>query len=136
MEAMADGYTEGIGLDVDGFVSEGSGENIFVVRNGIIYTPSTDSCILPGLTRNCIMTIAKEFDIPVVESKIQREMLYIADEIFFTGSAAEVTPIRSIDRMEIGSGTRGPITEKIQRRYFEYVNGERQDVYGWHDIIK
>lgn len=136
MEAMADGYTEGIGLDVNGFVSEGSGENIFVIRDGVMYTPTLDSCILPGLTRNCVLTIAKEFDIPVVETKIQREMLYIADEIFFTGTAAEITPVRSIDRLEIGSGTRGPITEKIQRRYFEYINGEREDVYGWHDIIK
>jgi branched-chain amino acid aminotransferase len=136
MEAMADGYTEGIGLDVDGYVSEGSGENIFVIRDGILYTPTADSCILPGLTRNCIITIAKEFDIPVVEARIPREMLYIADEIFFTGTAAEVTPVRSIDRMDIGAGTRGPLTEKIQRRYFEYVNGERQDVYGWHDFIK
>ncbi len=136
MEAMADGYTEGIGLDVHGFVSEGSGENVFIIRDGVMYTPTVDSCILPGLTRHCIITIAKEFDVPVVETKIQREMLYIADEIFFTGSAAEVTPIRSVDRIEIGAGTRGPITEKIQSRYFEYVNGEREDVYGWHDIIK
>jgi len=136
MEAMADGYTEGIGLDVSGFVSEGSGENIFVIRDGVIYTPTLDSCILPGLTRHCVITIAKEFDIAVVETKIQREMLYIADEIFFTGTAAEVTPIRSVDRIKIGAGTRGPITEKIQRRYFEYINGEREDVYGWHDFVK
>ncbi len=135
MEAMADGYTEGIGLDLHGFVSEGSGENIFVIRDGVMYTPTLDSCILPGLTRNCVITIAKEFEIPVIETKIQREMLYIADEIFFTGTAAEITPVRSIDRLKIGAGTRGPITEKIQRRYFEYVNGERQDVYGWHDVI-
>ncbi len=135
MEAMANGYTEGIGLDVNGHVSEGSGENIFVVRDGVLYTPTIYSSILPGLTRNCVFTIAKEFDIPVVETKINREMLYIADEIFFTGSAAEVTPVRSIDRIPIGGGTRGPITEKIQKRYFEYVNGERKDVYGWHEII-
>ena len=135
MEAMADGYAEGIGLDVNGFVSEGSGENIFIIRDGILYTPSIDSCVLPGLTRDCTLKIAKEFDIPIVEARINREMLYIADEIFFTGSAAEVTPIKSIDRIPVGSGTRGPITEKIQARYFEYVNGEREDVYGWHDII-
>jgi branched-chain amino acid aminotransferase len=136
MEAMTDGYTEGIGLDVDGFVSEGSGENIFVIRDGVIYTPTLDSCILPGLTRDCVKKIAKEMDVPFVETKIQREMLYIADEIFFTGTAAEVTPIRSVDRVSIGSGSRGPITEKIQSRYFDYVTGEREDVYGWHDIIK
>lgn len=135
LQAMADGYAEGIGLDVDGFVSEGSGENIFVVRDGVLYTPTPGSCILPGLTRNCIFKIAEEFDLPTVETRINREMLYIADEIFFTGSAAEVTPIRSVDRISIGSGSRGPITEKIQTRYFEYVNGERDDVYGWHDII-
>ena len=135
LQAMADGYTEGIGLDVDGFVSEGSGENIFLIRDGILYTPTSGSCILPGLTRNCIFKIAKEFDVPVVETKINREMLYIADEIFLTGSAAEVTPVRSVDRISIGSGSRGPLTEKIQTRYFDYVNGEREDVYGWHDII-
>lgn len=136
MEAMIDGYTEGIGLDVHGFVSEGSGENIFVIRDGVIYTPTLDSCILPGLTRDCVKKIAKEMDIPFVETKLQREMLYIADEMFFTGTAAEVTPIRSVDRVSIGSGSRGPITEKIQSRYFDYVTGEREDVYGWHDIIK
>ncbi len=135
MEAMADGYAEGIGLDVSGLVSEGSGENIFVIRDGVLYTPTLYSSILPGLTRNCIFSIAKEFDLPVVETKINREMLYIADEIFFTGSAAEVTPIRSVDRIPIGSGTRGPITEKIQKRFFEYVNGDREDIYGWHEII-
>jgi len=135
LQAMADGYTEGIGLDVDGFVSEGSGENIFLIRDGVLYTPTSGSSILPGLTRNCIFKIAKEFDVPVVETKINREMLYIADEIFLTGSAAEVTPVRSVDRISIGSGSRGPLTEKIQTRYFDYVNGEREDVYGWHDII-
>lgn len=134
-EAISDAYAEGIGLDVHGYVSEGSGENIFIVRDETIYTPSIDSCILPGLTRDCVKKIAKEFDIPVIETKIQREMLYIADEIFFTGTAAEVTPIRSVDRITVGAGARGPITEKIQRRYFEYVNGERQDVYDWHDYI-
>lgn len=135
MEAMVDGYTEGIGLDVNGYISEGSGENIFIIRDSILYTPSIDSCVLPGLTRDCIFKIAMEFDLTVNEAKINREMLYIADEIFFTGSAAEVTPIKSVDRIPVGSGTRGPITEKIQARYFEYVNGERDDVYGWHDII-
>jgi len=135
MEAMADGYAEGIGLDVDGFVSEGSGENIFIIRDDVLYTPTVGSCVLPGLTRNCIFKIAQEFDLPIVERKINREMLYIADEIFFTGSAAEVTPIRSVDRIPVGNGSRGPITEKIQSRYFEYVNGDREDVYGWHDII-
>ena len=136
MEANADGYTEGIGLDTFGFVSEGSGENIFVIRDGTLYTPTLDSSILPGLTRDCVIKIAAEFDIPVVQMRIQREMLYIADEIFFTGTAAEVTPIRSIDKRTIGKGERGPITEKIQTRFFDYITGEREDKYGWHDYIK
>ncbi len=136
MEANADGYTEGIGLDTFGFVSEGSGENIFVIRDGTLYTPTLDSSILPGLTRDCVIKIAAEFDIPVVQMKIQREMLYIANEVFFTGTAAEVTPIRSIDKRAIGKGERGPLTEKIQTRFFDYITGEREDKYGWHDYIK
>ena len=136
LEAMANGYTEGIGLDVFGYVSEGSGENLFVVRDGVIYTPPLDSSILSGITRDCVLKIAAELEIPVKEAKIQREFLYIADEIFFSGTAAEVTPIRSVDRIPIGSGSRGPLTEKIQTRYFEYVNGERENKYGWHDYIR
>lgn len=136
MEAMADGYAEGIGLDVFGFVSEGSGENLFIVRDGVIYTPPLESSILCGITRDCVFKIAAELEIPVKEAKIQREFLYIADEMFFSGTAAEITPIRSVDRIAVGRGTRGPITEKIQTRYFEYVNGERENKYGWHDYIR
>ena len=136
MEANLDGFSEGIGLDVQGYVSEGSGENIYIIRDGVIYTPAMNSSILLGLTRDCVLKIAQEFEIPVVETKIPREMLYLADEIFFSGTAAEITPIRTVDRITIGSGSRGPITEKIQKRYFEYINGECDDVYGWHDIIK
>ncbi len=135
-EANLGGFSEGIGLDVFGYVSEGSGENIYVVRDGVIYTPSFDSCILPGITRDSVIKIASELDIKVVETRVPREMLYIADEIFFSGTAAEITPIRSVDHIQIGSGSRGPVTEKIQKRYFEYVNGDRDDVYGWHDFIK
>ena len=135
LEAKEDGFTEGIGLDVFGYVSEGSGENIFVVRDGVMYTPSIGSGILSGITRNSVLAIAKEFDIKVVETNVPREMLYLADEIFFTGTAAEVTPIRSVDRIAVGSGSRGPITEKIQQRYFDYVNGNCEDIYGWHDYI-
>jgi branched-chain amino acid aminotransferase len=135
LEAKEDGFAEGIGLDAFGYVSEGSGENVFIVRDGVIYTPSIGSSILVGITRNSILTIAKEFEIQVVETNIPREMLYLADEIFFTGTAAEVTPIKSVDRIPVGSGSRGPITEKIQRRYFDYVNGKCEDVYGWHDYI-
>ncbi|MDZ7315082.1 MAG: branched-chain amino acid transaminase [candidate division KSB1 bacterium] len=136
MEALADGYAEGIGLDAYGYVSEGSGENIFVIRDGVLYTPTLDSGILPGITRDSVFKIAAEFGIPIREMKIQREFLYIADEIFFTGTAAEITPVRSVDRIVIGSGSRGPITEKIQQRFFEYACGEREDRYGWHDYIK
>ncbi len=136
MEAIDGGYVEGIGLDTFGYVSEGSGENIYVIRDGVIYTPVIGAAILPGITRDSVLNIAAEFDIKVVETNIPREMLYIADEVFFSGTAAEISPVKSVDHVPIGSGARGPITEKIQKRYFEYVNGEREDIYGWHDIIK
>ena len=136
MEAMQDGYSEAIALDRNGYVSEGSGENVFVVRGQVLYTPMICHSILPGLTRDCMMTLIKEMGLQVVETAIPREMLYLADEIFFTGTAAEVSPIRSVDRMKIGSGRRGPITEKIQTRFFEYISGKCQDIYGWHDYIR
>ena len=130
-EAAIDGYAEGIALDVNGFVSEGSGENVFVVRDGKIYTPHFGSSILSGITRASIIQMAKDFGYEVVETFIPREMLYIADEVFFTGTAAEVTPIRSIDKIKIGSGKRGPITERLQTEFFAYLNGEIPDRYGW-----
>lgn len=130
-EAAMDGYAEGIALDVNGYVSEGSGENIFVVRDGRIFTPPLGSSILGGITRASIITIAKDFGFEVVEGLIPREMLYIADEIFFTGTAAEVTPIRTVDRITIGAGKRGPITEKIQKEFFAYISGEIPDRYNW-----
>jgi len=136
LEAITNGYTEAIALDNQGHVSEGSGENIFIIRDGVIHTPPLSDSILPGITRNCVLTIIRELQLPVVEQSIPREMLYIADEIFFTGTAAEVSPIRSIDRYQIGSGKRGPITEKIQSRYFEYIQGQCDDIYGWHDYIQ
>lgn len=135
-EAHLNGFSEGIGLDVDGYVSEGSGENIYLVRDGKIFTPSLNSSILAGITRDCVFTLAAEMKIPVVETKIPREMLYIADELFFSGTAAEITPVRSVDHIQIGSGSRGPVTEKIQSRYFEYIDGKCDDIYGWHDFIK
>lgn len=135
-EAIVNGYTEGIGLDIFGFVSEGSGENIFVVRNGVITTPPYSASILPGITRDCVLKIGKELGVPIIEQNIPREMLYIADEVFFSGTAAEISPIRSIDRVTIGDGSRGPIAQKFQQRYFEYVNDEREDIYGWHDYVK
>ncbi|MFN2443335.1 MAG: branched-chain amino acid transaminase [Thermoanaerobaculia bacterium] len=130
-EAAIDGYAEGIALDVSGFVSEGSGENIFVVRDGKIRTPPLGASILPGITRDSIMTIARELGYDVQEGLIPREMLYIADEVFFTGTAVEVTPVRSIDRIAIGAGNRGPITERLQQHFFDYVTGKVEDRYGW-----
>ena len=136
MEAEADGYAEGIALDVMGYVSEGSGENLFVIRDGIIYTPPLGSSVLPGITRNSVITLAKDMGIEVQERMIPREFLYIADEIFFTGTAAEVSPIRSIDRIKVGQGRRGPITEKIQTEFFAYLKGEIPDRHGWLTQVK
>jgi branched-chain amino acid aminotransferase len=131
MEAIMNGYSEGIALDVAGYVSEGSGENIFVVRDGKIHTPPLGASVLPGITRDAILTLAREIGIPVVESIIPRELLYIADEVFFSGTAAEITPIRSIDRITIGSGRRGPIAERLQKEFFGVINGTRADTHGW-----
>jgi branched-chain amino acid aminotransferase len=131
MEAVTNGYAEGIALDTAGYVSEGSGENIFVVRDGKIHTPPLAASVLPGITRDSILTLARDNGIPVIETLIPREMLYIADEVFFSGTAAEITPIRSIDRIVIGKGHRGPITEQLQNEYFGVINGSRPDRYGW-----
>lgn len=136
MEAHINGYAEGIALDDAGYVSEGSGENIFVVRDGKILTPPLGASVLPGITRDTIIKLAASLDIPLVESLVPREMLYIADEVFFSGTAAEVTPIRSVDRITIGKGSRGPITEKIQRAFFALVNGEAEDTFGWLTPIR
>lgn len=131
LEAKINGYTEGIGLDHCGNISEGSGENLFLVRDGIIYTPQLGNGILHGLTRDCVMKIAKELGYEIQIISIPREMIYIADELFFTGSAAEVSPIRSVDRIQIGTGKRGLVTEKIQNRLFDYIEGRLDDKYGW-----
>jgi branched-chain amino acid aminotransferase len=131
MEALANGYSEGIALDVAGYVSEGSGENIFLVRDGKIHTPPLGASILPGITRDAILTLARELGILVVETLIPREMLYIADEVFFSGTAAEITPIRSVDRITVGAGRRGPIAERLQKEFFGVINGTREDTYGW-----
>ena len=131
MEAAANGYSEGIALDEAGYVSEGSGENIFIVRDGKILTPPLGASVLPGITRDSIVKIAGQLGIPVVETIIPRELLYIADEVFFTGTAAEVTPIRSVDKVKVGEGHRGPITEKIQKRFFDIVDGSAKDEFGW-----
>ena len=131
MEADVNGYAEGIALDSSGYVSEGSGENIFIVRDGKIVTPPLGASVLPGITRDSIVKIAASLGIPVVESLVPREALYIADEVFFCGTAVEVTPIRSIDRIQIGSGKRGPLTEMIQKRFFAIVEGTAEDEFGW-----
>ncbi len=131
MEALANGYVEGIALDSNGYVSEGSGENIFVVRDGKIHTPPLGASVLPGITRDTVITLARESGIPVVETIVPREMLYIADEVFFTGTAAEITPIRSIDRITIGKGRRGPVAEALQKDFFGVINGTKADQHGW-----
>jgi branched-chain amino acid aminotransferase len=130
MEAVADGYAEGIALDVFGYVSEGSGENIFVIRNGEIHTPVSAQSILPGITRGAVMTLAAELGITVKETMITREMLYIADEIFMTGTAAEITPVRSVDKYTVGSGKTGPVTRQLQQKYFDVIH-QGQDNRGW-----
>jgi branched-chain amino acid aminotransferase len=131
MEAVLDGYAEGIALDVNGFVSEGSGQNLFMVRNGVIYTPASTSSILPGITRDTIVTIARALGYEVREEMLPREALYLADEAFFVGTAVEITPIRSIDKIVVGAGQRGPITAAIHKRFFEIINGEAPDTHGW-----
>jgi branched-chain amino acid aminotransferase len=131
MEAMADGYAEGIALDTQGYVSEGSGENIFMVKNEQIYTPSTGSSILPGITRHSVIILAQDLGYSVTTRPIPREALYIADEAFFTGSAAEITPITSIDHIEVGCGSRGPITQALQDAFFNVVEGRAEDKHGW-----
>ena len=136
MEALRHGYAEGIVLDVYGYVSEGSGENIFVILGDRIYTPPLSNSILDGITRGFAMTIAKEKGCEVVEQSITREMLYIADEIFFTGTAAEITPVRSVDGQTIGSGARGPITKDIQDEFFAAVSGEVEDKRGWLTLVE
>jgi len=137
MEAMVDNYAEGIALDSTGHVSEGSGENLFLVLKGMLYTPDAfGASILPGITRDSVIKICKELGYEVNETRIPREMLYIADELFFTGTAAEVSPIRSVDRITIGAGKRGPITEKIQGRFFDIINSRSKDNYDWLTFVR
>lgn len=130
-EAAIDGYAEGIALDVNGYVSEGSGENIFLVRDGRIMTPPLGASVLAGITRDTIIRLGRDLGFEVIETLIPREALYIADEVFFTGTAAEVTPVRSIDRVAVGAGKRGPVTERIQKEYFSYIGGEIPDRHNW-----
>jgi branched-chain amino acid aminotransferase len=131
MEAIADGYAEGLALDSFGYISEGSGQNVFLVRQGVIYTPPITAAILPGITRDSVMTLARDLGYSVREEMVPREMVYIADEMFFAGTAAEITPIRSVDKQQVGNGRRGPVTEALQRAFFDVINGEVPDSHGW-----
>jgi branched-chain amino acid aminotransferase len=131
MEARLDNYVEGIMLDSFGFVSEGSGENLFLVRDGIVYTTTLGNGILSGITRDSVMRIARDLGYTVVEQTVPREMLYVADELFFTGTAAELTPIRSVDRIQVGAGKPGPVTLAIQEQYMGIATGALPDRYGW-----
>jgi len=131
MEAILNGYVEGIALDANGYVSEGSGENLFVVRNGVLQTAPLGNSVLPGITRDSVLKIAKELGIPVVEQGIPREMLYLADEAFFSGTAAEITPLRSVDKITVNKGVTGPITKAIQKEFYGIVQGTKPDKFGW-----
>ena len=131
MEATDDGYDEALLLDPTGFVSEGAGENIFIIKNGVIYTPDTSAGALNGITRNTIVAICQDMGLPLIEKRITRDEIYISDEAFFTGTAAEVTPIRELDRIEIGAGSRGPITERIQTAFFDIVHGRNPKYAHW-----
>jgi branched-chain amino acid aminotransferase len=131
MEALENGYDEGLMLDYHGMISEGSGENIFIIKDDIIYTPSMSSSVLKGITRDSVIKLAQKMNLEVREEQLPREMLYVADEIFFTGTAAEITPIRSVDKIVIGSGKRGPVTEKLQKTFFQVLNNEINDYFNW-----
>ena len=135
MEAVVDGYTEAIALDTYGNLSEGSGQNLFVVRDGIIRTPPIGNSVLSGITRDCVITLAKDLGFEVREQTLPRETLYVADEVFFVGTAVEVTPIRSVDRITVGRGRRGPVTEALQQRFFQIVRGDAPDTHGWLQFV-
>ena len=135
MEAVLNGYSEGIALDASGYVSEGSGENIFVVRDDKTYTPPLGNSVLPGVTRDTVLQLGRRIGLEFVEQMIPREMLYIADEVFFTGTAAEITPIRSVDKIPIGSGMRGPVTERLQREFELLLALQAPDHHGWLTFV-
>lgn len=135
MEAKRHGYHEGIAMDVNGMISEGAGENLFVVRNNVIYTPPLAGCILPGLTRDTVIQFAKSLELEVREESIARESLYLADEIFMTGTAAEIVPVRSVDRITIGDGKRGPIAASMQEKFFGLFSGKTIDEWGWLEPV-
>jgi branched-chain amino acid aminotransferase len=135
MEAIEEGYAEGIALDREGYLSEGSGENVFLVRRGKLVTPPIASAALPGITRDSVITLAERLGIPVAQERVPRESIYLADELFFTGTAAEITPIRSVDKIRIGDGRRGPITRQLQEAFFDVVGGRVPDGLGWLTFV-
>lgn len=135
MEAIEHGYDEAIMLDYLGYVAEGSGENIFIVEDGVLHTPVLSSSILRGITRDSIITLAKDLGYEVVEESLTRERLYFADEVFFTGTAAEVTPIRSVDGKVIGAGKRGPVAEELQKTFFDIAEAKKEDKFNWLTYI-
>ena len=135
MEAVAEGYSEGIALDTLGYLSEGSGQNLFIVRDDVIYTPPITASILPGITRDSVVKIARDLGFQVREEMLPRELLYIADEAFFAGTAVEITPIKTVDKITVGNGRRGPITEAIQQSFFDIINGKAADKYGWLEFV-
>lgn len=135
MEAIVEGYAEGIALDTSGNISEGSGQNVFIVRDGIIHTPPLGASILAGVTRDSVITVARDLGYDVREEVLPRELLYVADEVFFVGTAVEVTPIKSVDRITVGRGRRGPVTEAIQERFFQIVRGDAPDTHGWLQYV-
>jgi branched-chain amino acid aminotransferase len=136
MEALRNGFAEGIGLAPNGMISEGSGQNLFLVVNGTIYTPTINGTLLQGITRYSILTLARDMGFQVREQELPREMLYTADEVFLTGTASEVTPVRSVDRITVGSGKRGPITTQLQQRFLDLVHGAGEDTYGWLTYVR
>jgi len=135
LEARRLGFAEGIALNAQGFVSEGAGENLFLIRDDKIYTPPASASILAGITRDTVIKLAGSLGLDIIEQDIPREMLYIADEVFLTGSAAEVTPVRSVDKITVGSGQRGPVTEQIQRAFFGLFDGTTADDWGWLEPV-
>ena len=136
MEAIKEGYAEGIALDAQGYLSEGSGENLFLVKKGILYTPPLVASVLPGVTRDTVLQLARRLGVPVVEQMLPREMLYVADEVFMTGTAAEITPVRSVDKIVVGAGARGEVTEALQRAFFDVLECRVPDEYGWLTFVR
>ena len=135
-EALRNGFAEGLALTPNGMLSEGSGQNVFVVHRGTVYTPTVNGTLLHGITRDAILTLMRDMGLAVREQELPREMLYMADELFLTGTASEVTPVRSVDRIQIGNGRRGPITTQVQQRFLDLVKGVGEDPYGWLTYVR